>query len=466
MVVSFPVFLVAITAVMPAAGTQASAPPAVQLPLETYPAAMRRAVAAADNDARGRPGDADAAGRLGQVLQAWEQWQPADEAYGRAAALAPSAFRWRYLEGCVLRRLARHDEAVLAFGQAVRLDPTYLPARVKEAEALLDSGRLAESGDRFQSLLGEAAAEPLVRFGLGRIAAAAGRHAEAVAFFERALALAPEWGAAYYAEALSLRALGRREDAALAMARHAQYGNRWPAVDDPLLAATTALRVDGVSELRRAAALAEAGDLAGAAAANEAALALDPSLTPAHQRLISLYGRLGEWAQAEAHYQAAARAGSDVADLHYDHGVLQAMQQQWEQAERSYRQAIEANPLHARAHNNLGQLLERSRGFDAALAEYRLALAATPSFRLARFNAGRALVALGRPQESITELLRITEPRDAEAPKYLFALAVAYVRTGNTREGIVWAHEAKRLAAQYDQVDLAAAIDQQIESLK
>jgi tetratricopeptide (TPR) repeat protein len=152
--------------------------------------------------------------------------------------------------------------------------------------------------------------------------------------------------------------------------------------------------------------------------------------------------------------------------VHYDYGVLLTQQGKWELAADAYRRACQINPAHAQAHNNLGQLLERTRQFDAALDEYRLAIEGQPTFRLARFNAGRALVALGRPAEAVLELARITEPRDAESPRYLFALSVAQLRSGNRPEALRWATEAKQLAERFGQTELAAAIAEQLGSLK
>ena len=40
------------------------------------------------------------------------------------------------------------------------------------------------------------------------------------------------------------------------------------------------------------------------------------------------------------------------------------------------------------------------------------------------------LIALARPDEAAIELEKIVEPRDAEAPRYLFALGVAHLRAG------------------------------------
>jgi tetratricopeptide (TPR) repeat protein len=443
-----------------------SAPPLRTLPLATYPPAMREVLSRADRDARAHPADAAAVGALGRVLHAWDQWDSAHEVYAHAAALAPRTFEWQYLDACVLERLARHDEAVARLRSAIAIASDYLPARVKLAESLLETGRTDESRTLFRALLSEAAAEPAARFGLGRLAASEGNHAEAVASFERALALFPEWGAANYALALSLRALGRREEAGRAIERQALYGTRWPAIEDRVLARVADERDDGTARLRRAQALADAGDLPGAIAENEAALARDPSLSAVHERLVTLYGRLGNWEKGEAHYREAVRAGYNLADVHYDYGVLLTQQGKWELAADAYRRACQINPAHAEAHNNLGQLLERTRQFDAALEEYRRAIESQPTFRLARFNAGRALVALGRPAEAVVELDKITEPRDAESPRYLFALAVAQLRSGHRAEALRWAAEAKQLAETFGQTELAAAIAQQLGSLK
>src|SRR5207245_6344564 len=97
---------------------------------------------------------------------------------------------------------------------------------------------------------------------------------------------------------------------------------------------------------------------------------------------------------------------------------------------------------------------------------YRHASDSQPTFRLARFNLGRMLIALGQNDQAIAELGKLTEPRDAETPRYLFALATAHVRAGHKDEGIKWATEARRLALEYGQGELAAAIARELASLR
>ncbi len=133
-------------------------PPLPRIALDEFPSTARAAVSRAYVDAAARPSDAAAAGALGRVLHAWEQWDGAHQAYQRAQVLAPTTFEWSYLDGLVLQRLARHDDAAVCFERALAASPGYLPARVRLAESLLDAGDVGRSGPLFRALLPEPAA--------------------------------------------------------------------------------------------------------------------------------------------------------------------------------------------------------------------------------------------------------------------------------------------------------------------
>jgi tetratricopeptide (TPR) repeat protein len=448
------------------AAPQSNGRPLPDLALDGLPPASRDALQHLFDAARRAPDDPALVGRLAMALQAWELWDAAHAAYQRARVLAPSTFKWTYLDSIVLQRLGRAEDAVVALNAALAIDAHYLPARVKLAEALHGAGRDEDSVALFAELVRDPAVEPVAEFALGRAAAGARRYEEAVAHLTKATALFPEYGAAYYVLARAYRALGRADDAQHALEAHQRYGARWPAIDDPVLLAVTTIRTDARALLQRGAKLAAAGDLAGAIAAHEEALRQDPSYGQAHVELISLYGGLKNWTKAEEHFRAAVALGADPEEAHYNHGVLLGLQERWDEAADAYRLALEVNPHNPRARNNLGQILERRRGFEEAATEYQRAVEADPAFRLARFNLGRMLIALGRPRDAIAQLQQVTEPRDAESPRYLFALATAYVHAGQPDAGMRWATEAQRLALAYDQPELAQAIARHIASLR
>jgi tetratricopeptide (TPR) repeat protein len=446
--------------------TQANLPPLPVVAPEPLPPAARASISSAYNAAVTRSNDAPSVGALGRVLHAWEQWDAAHQAYSRAAALAPTQFEWLYLDAIVSQRLARNDEAIERLERALVITPGYLPARVRLAEALLDNGDVARSRPLFEKLRAEPTAQPAAAVGLGRIAALEGRHEDAIRYFTKAIELFPELGAAYYGQALSYRALGRTEDAQRALAKHGAFGARWPAIEDPVRASVTAVRADAAATLQRGITLAQAGDVPGAIAAHERALAEDASLVQARVNLVSLYGRAGAFEKAEEQYRLAVAAGGDLGDAHYDYAVIQGMQQKWDAADKAYRKALEINPAHAQARNNLGQLLERRRDFEAAANEYRQAVESQPTLRIARFNLARMWLALGKNDQAIIELERLGQPVDSETPRYLFALSAAHLRAGHKDEAIAWATEAKRLALEYGQKDLAALIDRDLAKVK
>jgi len=233
----------------------------------------------------------------------------------------------------------------------------------------------------------------------------------------------------------------------------------------PRSAAVQARRSDVRSVLKRGLKQASAGDLSAAIASHEAALAKEPGLAQAHANLVNLHGRAGNWAKCEEHYRTLVALGFNLDEAHYNYGVALGLQGRLEEAGARFRDALAVNPGHADAWNNLGQLRRQGRPAEA-LDAYRRAVQARPTFRGARFNLARMLFAARRPAEALTELERLREPRDAETPRYLFGLSVACVQSGRREEGIAYARQARALALEHGQTDLAAAIERDLAALK
>lgn len=444
----------------------AQAPPALPtLALESFPPESRATISQAHRQATAHPDDAAAVGRLGMVLHAWEQWQAADAAYRRAQALAPRATEWPYLAAMVALRTGRAAEAVTLLDRVSTLAPPSLAVRSNLAEALLDAGDLARSGELYRALAKEPAAEPVAHYGLGRLASLEKKWDDAIQHLRRACELFPPYGAAHYALALAYRNAGRVDDAQRELALHRQYGPQWPAIDDPVLSAVRALKDDARSHLERGIRLAGEDKVQEAIAEHDIALQRDPANAQAHVNLISLHARLAHWDEVDAHYKAALALKSNLDEAHYNYGVALAVRQRHADAAAALRQAIEVNPSHAAALNGLGVLLERDSKWDDAAALYRRAIESQPTFRLARFNLGRSLIALKQYDGAIRELERLLTPEDKESPRYVYALATAYLRAGRRDAGLKYAQEARRLAQAYDQAALVAAIDRDLAAV-
>jgi tetratricopeptide (TPR) repeat protein len=456
---------------------QAALPERQQLSLDPFPDEARQSIDSAYREASTHATDGGAAGRLGMVLQSWEQWTAALAAYQRAQALAPSTFDWRYLAGIIETRLGRPADAARSFERATKLDPGYLPARVKRAEALFDAGDVAASARVYESLLRDIAssaaampAAPAAHYGLGRIKAAQRDPAGAIEHFQEACRLFPEFGAAHYALALAYRGLGRIEDAQRELALQQRYTNAWPGIEDPVAARIAPLRDDARAHMERGIAASRAGKREDAIKEHEEAVRLQPSLAQAHANLIILYGRQGGDAaarQAEAHYRTVVALNSNLGEAHYNYGVLLMEQHRPDEAIEAFKHALLVNPHNAPAHANLALLLEQRRDFAAAEAEYRLAVQDDPSSRANRFSHGRVLIALGRFDEAIAvfEKLLAQPPEDADTPRYRYALAAAHLRAGHREQGLTLAREARALAERYGQTALIASIDRDLAGI-
>ncbi len=457
---------VSLVAVILAVGLWEASPTELpRLPLDQYPPELRGRVAEALSRAEQEPRSASAAGALGMLLHAYDQLEPAEACYRQARRLEPRAFEWAYLEGTVEGRLGRHEAAVAALRDALRAQPAYLPARLKLAEALLATGDAAGGAALYLAILEDEPRSPQAHYGLGRVETARGRMAAAAERYLEATRRFEDFGAAQYALAMAYRDLGREEEARRRLALYQKYLLGDPPLEDPVLDGVRRLKEGAREHLAEGVRLGKAGDAAGAIREHERALTEDPKLVQAHANLISLYGRWERWDQVEQHYRAAVALAPGLADVHYDYGVALSQQGRPREAAEAFKKALEINPYHARAHNNLGTLLLGESRFEEAAGQFRAALENEPGFRLARFNFGRVLVAQGRLREAIEELQKIVTPEDEETPRYLYALAAAYVRAGDREKGVSYAQEARRKAEALGQAELVASIDKDLRRL-
>src|ERR1044071_5371484 len=91
--------------------------------------------------------------------------------------------------------------------------------RVADAVAHHEAGRLDQAEAAYRDALGLAPGHPAITHNLGVIAAAHGRHGEAIVQFDAAIAAEPQYASAHYNRASALQALGRSRDALQSFAR-------------------------------------------------------------------------------------------------------------------------------------------------------------------------------------------------------------------------------------------------------
>ena len=400
------------------------------------------------------------------LLQAYEQYQFAGICYQRAATLKADSFEWAYYLGTAQAGLGEHRQAVDSFRKTLSLDPRYLPARLDLAESLLKLGEWEESGAVCREILKQYPAAAAAHYGLGRAKAGRGDLRGAVEDYLQACKLLPGFGAAHYALALAYRDLGDSPKAKEQFSLYERDKLGWPSVENPLLDAIQQLKSGPLDYLKRAIQLAGEARYEESIREHKKALEMDPGLLQAHINLLNLYARQGNLEEAEKHYRAAMEINPNRAEVHYDYGLLLLNRGRDSEAAGSFERALQINPFYAHAHNNLGFILERQGRLKDAIEHYRSAIENDPNYRLARFNLGRALVASGKNQEAIEEFSKILTPEDEDTPRFMYALAAAYVRAGDLEKAFAYTKEARQRAEALGQTALAAAIEKDLKKLE
>ena len=453
----------------PSASTrrQTDLPDLPRLTIANFRPQIRDRVQQAFHEVEAKPKDADANGRMGMLLHAFEQYEAAEVCYRRARILDPRRLQWAYYLGLAQSLDGKNAEAASTLRDAIRLDPEYLPARLKLAEVLLSLGRLDESATACQSIVKDNPQFAPAYYWLGRVAGAKGDVSASIGQYNRACQLWPSYGTAHYALALACQRTGATAAARQHMAAYQKYkADGDPQPEDPLLEAIRSLDNTALAHLMKGVDLENAGQIDGAIAEHEEAVKQDPKLAQAHANLIALYARAGRAEKAESEYRATVELNPNLPQSHYDYGVFLVSQQRYREAEAAFRKALESSPKYAEAHSNLGAMLEREGKSEEAIQHYRTAIEDKPNFRMAHFQLGRLLMTKKRNGEAIKELSQTVTPEDADTPRYLYALGVAYAESGDYASAERYLKDAGQRAGSLGQNQLAGQIEMSLRKVE
>lgn len=430
--------------------------------VDSFGTEVREQIRKAIADVQAKPREAEANGKLGMVLQTYEQYEPAAVCYERARRLSPEEFRWVYYLAIVQAAAGKHAEAAQTFKDAIRLKGDYLPAQLRLADALFADRQSNEAAKLYEKTTSFAQAN----YGLGRIKVAAGDHAAAAESFKKAVELFPEYGAAHYALGMALRNLGQTAKAQDHLALSQKFKDSRPPLNDPLLNAIAELNSAASELLKRGVLFESTGNLSEAIADHERAIEANPQLVQAHINLISLYARTGQFAQAEKHYRTAIAINPNMADLHYNFGVLLTMQERYGEAAKAFERSLQLDPYNAEAHHNFAVMIEREGRWDEAAQHYRRAIENKPGHRMAHFHLGRILVNQDKLTEAVEHFQKTLTPEDEQTPMFMYALGATYARAGDNRKAVQFLRQALKSATAMQQAPLAASIERDLRSLE
>ncbi len=178
------------------------------------------------------------------------------------------------------------------------------------------------------------------------------------------------------------------------------------------------------------------------------ALDIRPDYAEAHKNLGNALMKCGRFDEAIGHYQQAITIEPDYADAHNDLGNALVKRGQANEAIAHFRKALELRPDYAEAHHSFGVALAERGEIDEAIAQYRQALEIRSDYPDAENNLGNALMKCGRFEEAIgryQQALRIK-------PDYAGAhnnLGIALAERGRLDEAIPHFYKALELRPDY-----------------
>ena len=261
------------------------------------------------------------------------------------------------------RSAGQPARAIQEFQQALRLDPTYLPAILNLNLSLKATGDLAQ----------------------------------ALAVAKRATEAAP--GDARAWDALGQTALDVSQPAAAITALKQAL-----TIDPELPTAHNGLAI----------ALAQTGDVAGAEAEFREAVRILPNYSEPHGNLASLLSWKQNLPEAGYEFELAIRLqpGDAASRLNYA-SMLNGMRR-FDEAQAQVEAALQVNPRIAEAHELHGSLLERKGSVDQAIQEYREAVRLNPELCQAQLNLGGVLLDRGdkaAAEEHLQLAAKSSDPR-------------------------------------------------------
>jgi tetratricopeptide (TPR) repeat protein len=267
----------------------------------------------------------------------------------------------------------------------------------------------------------------------------AGRIADAVAGYERAILLNPNHAEAHNNMATALLALGRTQEA---VERYCQ---------------ALALQPDYADALNNlAVALIAQGRVADGVLCYERAIVLNPGRADTHYNLGIALASQGKTDEAATRYRHAILLKPDYAEAHNNLGNLLAAQNNSADAGFHFAQALAIDPRHFEARNNLGNALRDQGKFDDALIHYRRAIVIRPSSAEAHYN--RAMLkTFHRGDAELRAMERLAARDDfeaASAPFIHYALAKALEESGDygrAFEHLRKGNDLKRARIHYDE---------------
>jgi tetratricopeptide (TPR) repeat protein len=261
--------------------------------------------------------------------------------------------------------------------------------------------------------------KPRLLIQLGNLLYASKEYEAAIASYDQAVKLKPDYHQAWYNRGIALDDLGRFEEAIASYDQavklkpddHEAWNNRGIALDDLERFEEAITSYDQAVKWKpdkheawynRGNALFNLGRFEEAITSYDQAVKLKPDYHEAWNNRGIALDDLERFEEAIASYDQAVKLKPDKHEAWYNRGIALRNLERFEEAIASYDQTLKFKPDYHEAWNNRGIALRNLGRFEEAIASYDQALKFKPDYHEAWNNRGIALRNLGRFEEAIS----------------------------------------------------------------
>lgn len=359
---------------------------------------------------------------MGEVYLAYDLLDASEACFLAAEEGGGREFQTAYLLGYLNERRGDLEAAETWLEKAVDRQADSPAALVRLGKVLLARSKTAAAVPNFERAFAADGTCAAALYGLGEAARLDNRHGEAIERLSAALKLRPDLTQARYALGLSLRQLGRVDEARkqleqLDLRRVSLSGDNWEGCQDPVLAEVRRKSTGFSIHLVRGADAYFRGDLETELVEYAAAVELEPDDPIAQKSLAAALLRNGTYEAAARHYREAIRL--DPTDPVYRFDLAETLRQlgHLDEALDLYSSAVDLYPEFGRAHLVLAEIAIQQGRFEDALHHSEGMLAQQPEHQRARVQRALSLARLGHREEALLELGQLMDDYPPEDPE-------------------------------------------------